>query len=54
MTLCHRALRAFGADHRALTALEYGIIVGVMSVGLVSAISIYSGKLTTALNLITF
>jgi len=41
------------ADRRGVTALEYGIICGVLAVGLVAAFQALTGKLTNGFNALT-
>ena len=41
------------ADRRGVTALEYGIIAGVLAVGLVAAFQALTGKLTNGFNALT-
>ena len=42
------------ADRRGVTAMEYGLIAGVLAVGLSSAFLALSGKLTAAFNALKF
>ena len=42
------------ADRRGVTAMEYGLIAGVLAVGLATAFTALSGRLTTAFNALTF
>jgi pilus assembly protein Flp/PilA len=43
-----KTLVALKADRRAVTALEYGIIAGVLAVGIVTAFTTLTGGLGTA------
>ncbi len=54
MTNWHRLFQAFGVDQRAVTSLEYGIIAGALSAGLISAMGAVRGKLIIALNALSF
>ncbi len=49
-----RFLRALAADRRGVTAMEYGLIAGVLAVGLATAFTALSGRLTTAFNALSF
>ncbi len=42
------------ADRRGVTAMEYGLIAGVLAVGLATAFTALSGRLTTAFNALSF
>ena len=42
------------ADRRGVTAMEYGLIAGVLAVGLAAAFTALSGKLTAAFTALTF
>ena len=42
------------ADRRGVTAMEYGLIAGVLAVGLATAFTKLSTKLTAAFNALTF
>ena len=42
------------ADRRGVTAMEYGLIAGVLAVGLATAFTALSGRLTTAFNALNF
>ena len=42
------------ADRRGVTAMEYGLIAGVLAVGLATAFTALSGKLTNAFNALNF
>ena len=42
------------ADRRGVTAMEYGLIAGVLAVGLVTAFTSLTGRLTNAFNALNF
>ena len=42
------------ADRRGVTAMEYGLIAGVLAVGLATAFTALSGRLTNAFNALAF
>ena len=42
------------ADRRGVTAMEYGLIAGLLAVGLATAFTALSGRLTAAFNALTF
>ena len=42
------------ADRRGVTAMEYGLIAGVLAVGLAAAFTALSGTLTVAFNALNF
>ena len=42
------------ADRRGVTAMEYGLIAGVLAVGLATAFTALSGKLQAAFAALTF
>ena len=42
------------ADRRGVTAMEYGLIAGVLAVGIAAAFTALSGKLTAAFNALNF
>ncbi len=42
------------SDRRGVTAMEYGLIAGVLAVGLATAFTALSGRLTTAFNALNF
>lgn len=54
MTYWHRMFHALGVDRRAVTSLEYGLIAGVLSAGLVAAMTAVRSKLIVALNALNF
>ena len=47
-------LKAAAADRRGVTAMEYGLIAGVLAVGLAPAFTALSGRLTNAFNALSF
>jgi len=53
MTIVQIAKRAI-ADRRGVTAMEYGLIAGVLAVGLATAFTALSGRLTNAFNALSF
>jgi len=42
------------ADRRGVTAMEYGLIAGVIALGLATAFTALTGRLTTAFNALNF
>ena len=42
------------SDRRGVTAMEYGLIAGVLAVGLATAFTALSGRLTAAFNALSF
>ncbi len=42
------------ADRRGVTAMEYGLIAGVLAVGLATAFTALTGRLTNAFNVLSF
>jgi Flp pilus assembly pilin Flp len=54
MTRWQRLLQAVGCDRRAVTSLEYGLIAGVMAVGLAAAMTSIRLKLIAAINNFNF
>lgn len=53
MTILSIAKRAI-ADRRGVTAMEYGLIAGVLAVGLATAFGALSGRLNNAFNALQF
>jgi pilus assembly protein Flp/PilA len=47
-------LKSAAADRRGVTAMEYGLIAGVLAVGLATAFTALSGRLTNAFNVLSF
>ena len=47
-------LKSAVADRRGVTAMEYGLIAGVLAVGLATAFTALSGRLTNAFNALAF
>jgi pilus assembly protein Flp/PilA len=54
MTTIFQLAKSAIADRRGVTAMEYGLIAGVLAVGLSVAFTALSGKLTTAFNALKF
>ena len=54
MTNILTILRAIRTDRRGVTAMEYGLIAGVLAVGLVTAFTSLTGRLTNAFNALNF
>ena len=49
-----QTLKSAVADRRGVTAMEYGLIAGVLAVGLATAFTALSGKLTAAFGALNF
>ncbi|MFF0921502.1 Flp family type IVb pilin [Rhizobium leguminosarum] len=47
-----RLLKAFVADNRGATAIEYGLVAALIGGALVSALGIFSGRLQDVFNVI--
>ena len=47
-----RRLRRFARANKAVSALEYAILVGVIAVGIAAALATFSGSIKTALGTI--
>jgi pilus assembly protein Flp/PilA len=54
MTTILSTMKSAIADRRGVTAMEYGLIAGVLAVGLATAFTALSGRLTTAFNALNF
>lgn len=54
MSSFRRFARSLAADRRGVTAMEYGLIAGVLAVGLVAAFTSLTGRLTNAFNVLSF
>jgi len=54
MTTILRIAQSAIADRRGVTAMEYGLIAGVLAVGLATAFTALSGRLTNAFNALSF
>lgn len=54
MTAILKIAKSVVADRRGVTAMEYGLIAGVLAVGLATAFTALSGRLTTAFNNLNF
>lgn len=52
--LVKTSLMSLKSDRRGVTALEYGLIAGVLAVGLVAGFNVLSTKLSTAFTAMTF
>lgn len=52
--LVKTSVMALTSDKRGVTALEYGLIAGVLAVGLVAGFGILSTKLSTAFTALVF
>ncbi len=53
-TTALQIIKSAVADRRGVTAMEYGLIAGVLAVGLATAFTALSGRLTTAFNALAF
>ena len=49
MNRIHRKVRKFLRQNRAVSALEYAILVGVIAVGAAAALATFGGDITTAI-----
>jgi Flp pilus assembly pilin Flp len=47
-------IRRLATDRAGVTALEYGVIAGVLSAGIVSAMTVMRDKITAAIGVISF
>ena len=54
MTILLAIARSAVADRRGVTAMEYGLIAGVLAVGLATAFTALTGRLTNAFNALAF
>jgi len=54
MTAIIQIARQAIADRRGVTAMEYGLIAGVLAVGLATAFTALTGRLTNAFNVLSF
>ena len=54
MTTIFQIAKSAIADRRGVTAMEYGLIAGVLAVGLVTAFTALTGRLTNAFNALSF
>jgi pilus assembly protein Flp/PilA len=52
MDLVRRLLRAFTTDSEGATAIEYGLIVSLIFLVIVSAVSLFAGNMTVMFGLI--
>lgn len=48
-----RLFRRFARDNRAVSALEYAILVGVITAGIGAAVATFMGDITTVINTIS-
>jgi len=53
-TTAIQILKSAVADRRGVTAMEYGLIAGVLAVGLATAFTALTGRLTNAFNVLSF
>ena len=53
-TTALQIIKSAVSDRRGVTAMEYGLIAGVLAVGLATAFNALSGRLTTAFNALAF
>lgn len=54
MTTLLQIARGVVADRRGVTAMEYGLIAGILAVGLATAFGALSGRLQNAFNALQF
>ncbi len=54
MSCIRTIIQSLRADTRGVTAMEYGLIAGVLAVGLVTAFTALTGRLTNAFNALSF
>jgi pilus assembly protein Flp/PilA len=54
MTAFLKIAKSAVADRRGVTAMEYGLIAGILAVGLATAFTALSGRLTNAFNALNF
>ncbi len=54
MTTILKIAKNVVADRRGVTAMEYGLIAGVLAVGLATAFGALSGRLNNAFNALNF
>jgi Flp pilus assembly pilin Flp len=47
-------IRRLAADQAGVTALEYGLIAGVLSAGIISAMTVMRDKITASIGAIIF
>jgi len=52
--IAFRILKSAIVDRRGVTAMEYGLIAGVLAVGLAAAFGALTGRLTNAFNKLNF
>lgn len=54
MSILRSLLTEFRSDRRGVTALEYGVIAGVLALTIASTFSALTGKLVNAFNALSF
>ena len=54
MQYVYQIVKSAVADRRGVTAMEYGLIAGILAAGLATAFTTLSTKLNTAFNALTF
>ena len=54
MTISARLATRFRTDHRGVTAMEYGIIAGVLALTIASTFSALTNRLVNAFNALSF
>jgi pilus assembly protein Flp/PilA len=54
MSTCLQLARSVVADRRGVTAMEYGLIAGILAVGLAAAFTALSDRLEAAFAALTF
>ena len=54
MLTIFKIAKRVAADRRGVTAMEYGLIAGVLAVGLATAFTALTGRLTNAFNALSF
>ena len=54
MTTIIQIAKSVVSDRRGVTAMEYGLIAGVLAVGQAPPFNALSGRLTTAFNALNF
>ena len=54
MLAVFRIAKSGVCDRRGVTAMEYGLIAGVLAVGLAAAFGALTGRLTNAFNVLNF
>jgi pilus assembly protein Flp/PilA len=54
MLAIYQIAKSVVSDRRGVTAMEYGLIAGVLAVGLAAAFGALTGRLTNAFNALNF